>query len=37
MFTYGSIGQICAASFQPFFHDAIAVIDQACENFMPPG
>lgn len=37
MFTYGSIGQICAASFQPFFHDAIAVIDQACENFVPPG
>ncbi|MBZ5714987.1 hypothetical protein [Nannocystis pusilla] len=37
MFTYGSIGQICADSFQPFFHDAISVIDQACENFMPPG
>ncbi|WAS92069.1 hypothetical protein [Nannocystis punicea] len=37
MFTYGSIGQICADSFQPFFHDAIAVIDQACENFVPPG
>lgn len=36
-FTYGSIGQICAPSYQPFFHDAIGVIDQACENFMPPG
>ena len=21
----------------PFFHDAIAVIDQACDNFVPPG
>jgi hypothetical protein len=37
MFTYGSVGQICADSFQPFFHDAISVIDQACENFVPPG
>ena len=26
-FTYGSVGQICADSFQPFFHDAISVID----------
>jgi hypothetical protein len=36
-FTYGSIGQICADTYQPFFHDAIAVIDEACENFVPPG
>lgn len=37
MFTFGSIGQICADSYQPFFHDAIAVIDEACEVFVPPG
>lgn len=37
MFTYGSVGQICADTYQPFFHDAIAVIDQACDHFTPPG
>jgi hypothetical protein len=37
MFTYGSVGQICAPSYKQFFTDAIAVIDNACENFMPPG
>ncbi len=37
MFTFGSIGQICADSYQPFFHDAIAVIDEACDVFVPPG
>ncbi|MBK7829145.1 hypothetical protein [Nannocystis sp.] len=37
MFTYGSIGQICAQSYKQFFADAISVIDSACENFMPPG
>jgi hypothetical protein len=37
MFTYGSVGQICAPSYKQFFSDAISVIDSACENFMPPG
>jgi hypothetical protein len=36
-FTYGSIGQICADTYQPFFHEAIGVIDEACDNFVPPG
>lgn len=37
MFTYGSVGQICAPSYKQFFHDAIGVIEGACDNFMPPG
>ena len=37
MFTYGSVGQICAPSYKQFFADAISVIDNACDNFMPPG
>ena len=36
MFTYGSVGQICAPSYKQFFSDAISVIEGACENFMPP-
>lgn len=36
MFTYGSVGQICAPSYKTFFSDAISVIEGACENFMPP-
>jgi hypothetical protein len=35
MFTYGSVGQICAPSYQQFFHDAIAGIAEACDNFIP--
>jgi hypothetical protein len=35
-FTYGTIGQICADSYNLFFTDAIAVISEACENFIPP-
>jgi hypothetical protein len=35
-FTYGTIGQICADSFNLFFSDAIAVISEACDNFTPP-
>lgn len=37
MFTNGSIGQICAPSYKQFFSDAISLIDEACENFIPPG
>lgn len=37
MFTYGSVGSVCVDSYQTFFHDAISVIDSACDDFMPPG
>ena len=36
MFTYGSVGPICAPSYKDFFGQAISVIGTACENFMPP-
>jgi hypothetical protein len=36
-FTNGSVGDICAPSYAGFFTDAIAVIDDACDNFVPPG
>ncbi|MBZ5711975.1 hypothetical protein [Nannocystis pusilla] len=36
-FTNGFIGQICAPSYKQFFSEAIGLIDEACENFMPPG
>lgn len=36
-FTYGSIGRICADNYQPFFHDAIAGIAEACHGFTPSG
>ena len=32
----GFLGDICAASFGPFFDQAIGVIEGACESFMPP-
>jgi hypothetical protein len=35
-FFNGSIGDICAPSFETFFNDAISVIDDACTNFTPP-
>ncbi|HEY8379655.1 MAG TPA: hypothetical protein VIK91_24350 [Nannocystis sp.] len=37
MFTYGSVGEICAPSYQKFFLDAISGIAEACEGFTPPG
>lgn len=36
MFTNGSVGPICAPSYEQFFADAISVIDSACEEFTPP-
>jgi hypothetical protein len=36
-FTYGTSGSICAADYTPFFHDAVSVIDTACDEFEPPG
>jgi hypothetical protein len=37
LFPYGQWGSICAADFTPFFADAVSVIDQACDVFVPPG
>jgi hypothetical protein len=37
MFTYGFIGDSCAPDYSPFFEEAILVIDDACDNFTPPG
>jgi hypothetical protein len=37
MFTYGFVGDVCAANYGTFFDEAIAVIDTACETFDPPG
>lgn len=36
-FTYGSVGDVCADSYDGFFQAAIAAIDTACSNFIPPG
>ena len=36
-FVYGSWGSICAMNYTPFFHDAVSVIDTACDDFQPPG
>jgi hypothetical protein len=35
-FFNGSVGDICAPSYESFFNDAISVISDACENFTPP-
>lgn len=37
LFTHGSVGQICAETYQPFFHDSIVTIAAACQEFTPPG
>jgi hypothetical protein len=35
-FQNGSIGDICAPSYDDFFRDALPLIDEACVNFVPP-
>lgn len=35
MFTHAYLGDICVANFGPFFEEAVAVVDVACENFTP--
>ena len=35
-FFNGSVGDICAPSYETFFNAAISVIDDACDNFTPP-
>jgi len=37
MFTYGTVGDVCADSYAAFFADAVSVIDIACEGFTPAG
>jgi hypothetical protein len=36
LFTHGTVGSVCANSYQQFFSDSISVIDQACDSFVPP-
>lgn len=36
-FGFGSWGSICSQDYAPFFDDAVAVIDSACEIFDPEG
>ena len=36
-FTNHSVGEICAGGYDSFFTEAIAQIDTACEEFVPPG
>jgi hypothetical protein len=36
-FGFGSWGSICSPDYAPFFDDAVAVIDSACEIFDPEG
>jgi hypothetical protein len=36
-FVHGQWGSVCVDDYAPFFADAIAVIDTACDDFEPPG
>lgn len=36
-FSHGRWGSVCADDYGPFFVDAVADIDTACEEFVPPG
>lgn len=36
-FANGSWASVCEPDYAPFFQDAVAVIDSACEDFEPPG
>ena len=35
MFTHGFLGDVCAPSYGPFFDEAIAVVETACDGFVP--
>jgi hypothetical protein len=37
LFSHAFIGDICAPSYDGFFSEAVAGIDQACDDFVPPG
>jgi hypothetical protein len=34
---HGISGTVCAPDYAPFFQQAVAVIDQTCDEFNPPG
>ena len=34
---HGLSGSVCEADYSPFFTQAVAIIDDACDNFVPPG
>jgi len=36
-FTYGTLRDVCAPSYAPFFEDAVSVIELACDGFTPEG
>jgi hypothetical protein len=35
-FSFGSLGAICADDYAPFFEQAVGVIGDACQQFVPP-
>jgi hypothetical protein len=35
-FAFGSLGAICADDYAPFFEQAVSVIGDACQQFVPP-
>jgi hypothetical protein len=35
-FRFGSLGAVCASDYAPFFEQAVAVIGDACRDFVPP-
>lgn len=34
---FGLDASVCADDYRPFFEEAVRVIDQACDDFIPPG
>lgn len=34
-FSYGTVGDICAGDYAPFFAQSVGVIDTACDDFVP--
>ena len=34
---HGIAGSVCEPDYAPFFADAVGIIDDACDNFQPPG
>lgn len=35
-FTHGFLGDVCAPSYDPFFTQAVEVVESACNDFIPP-
>ncbi|MBA3549199.1 MAG: hypothetical protein H0T76_22225 [Nannocystis sp.] len=33
---HGVAGSVCAPSYEPFFQEAVAIIDSTCDGFIPP-